>query len=270
MNKKLLLFDVDGTLISYDGTVPQSCKDALKQAKDLGHYVFVVTGRTRNRATVGDIEVSGMICGNGAYIECEGKVLKDQKLSLAQVKEITDYLDCRDLCYFMEGNDGLYGSHDFETRAVPTYQKYGHQGDIKIRDIYPMMTFPESMYQENITKINYILNSYQDYLDFKEHFPQFQCLTWGGQGEEALFGDCALPHIDKKKAIEQLIDYLQIDQVDIYAFGDAEVDIPMFECAGTSICVGSGREAAKKAATYVTDVVKNDGIFKALKHFQII
>lgn len=270
MNKKLLLFDVDGTLISYDGTVPQSCKDALKQAKDLGHYVFVVTGRTRNRATVGDIEVSGMICGNGAYIEYEGKVLKDQKLSLAQVKEITDYLDCRDLCYFMEGNDGLYGSHDFETRAVPTYQKYGHQGDIKIRDIYPMMTFPESMYQENITKINYILNSYQDYLDFKEHFPQFQCLTWGGQGEEALFGDCALPHIDKKKAIEQLIDYLQIDQVDIYAFGDAEVDIPMFECAGTSICVGSGREAAKKAATYVTDAVKNDGIFKALKHFQII
>ena len=42
MNKKLLLFDVDGTLVSYDGIVPQSCKDALKQAKDHGHYVFVV------------------------------------------------------------------------------------------------------------------------------------------------------------------------------------------------------------------------------------
>ena len=111
---------------------------------------------------------------------------------------------------------------------------------------------------------------YQDYLDFKNHFPQFQCLTWGGQGEEALFGDCALPNIDKKTAIEQLIHYLQINKQDIYAFGDAEVDIPMFECAGTSICVGSGREAAKKVATYVTDVVKNDGIFKALKHFQII
>ena len=118
MNKKLLLFDVDGTLVSYDGTIPQSCIDALKQAKDKGHYIFVVTGRTRNRATVGDIEVSGMICGNGAYIECEGKVLKDQKLSLQQVIDITDYLDQHDLCYFMEGNDGLYGSHDFETKAV--------------------------------------------------------------------------------------------------------------------------------------------------------
>ena len=96
MNKKLLLFDVDGTLVSYEGIVPQSCVDALKQAKDNGHYVFVVTGRTRNRAVVGSIEVSGMICGNGAYIECEGKVLKDQKLSLEDVKEITDYLDHHD------------------------------------------------------------------------------------------------------------------------------------------------------------------------------
>ena len=122
MNKNLLLFDVDGTLVSYDGIVPQSCKDALKQAKDHGHYVFVVTGRTKNRATVENIEVSGMICGNGAYIECEGKVLKDQKLSLQQVIDITDYLDQHDLCYFMEGNDGLYGSHDFETKAVPAYQ----------------------------------------------------------------------------------------------------------------------------------------------------
>lgn len=270
MNKKLLLFDVDGTLVSYQGIVPQSCVDALKQAKDNGHYVFVVTGRTRNRAVVDQIKVSGMICGNGAYIECEGKVLKDQKLSLEDVKDITDYLDHHDICYFMEGNDGLYGSHDFETRAVPTYQKYGHSGTPKIRDIYPMMEFPQSMYQKNITKINYILNTYQDYLDFKEHFPQFQCLTWGGQGEDALFGDCALPHIDKKSAIEQLIDYLDIDQKDIYAFGDAEVDIPMFQCAGTSICMGNGREAAKKAADYITKDVQDDGIFEALKYFKII
>lgn len=269
MEPKLLLFDVDGTLISYDGIVPDSCVKALKQAKANGHYVLVVTGRTKNRATVGNIDVSGMICGNGAYIEIDGKVLQDKSLSLSQIKEITDYLEQHNLCYFLEGNDGLYGSHDFETRAIPAYKKYGIENP-NIRELYPMMTFPDSMYQEHITKVNYVLNSYQDYLDFKQKFSNYQCLTWGGQGEEALFGDCALPNIDKKTAIEQLIHYLQINKQDIYAFGDAEVDIPMFECAGTSICVGSGREAAKQAADYISDDVKNDGIAKALKHFHII
>lgn len=269
MEPKLLLFDVDGTLISYDGIVPDSCVKALKQAKANGHYVFVVTGRTKNRATVGNINISGMICGNGAYIEVAGKVLQDKSLSLSQIKEITDYLNQQNLCYFLEGNDGLYGSHDFETRAIPAYKKYGIENP-NIRELYPMMTFPDSMYQEHITKVNYVLNSYQDYLDFKQKFSNYQCLTWGGQGEEALFGDCALPGIDKQQAIKQLIEYLKIDKNDIYAFGDAEVDIPMFNIAGTSICVNSGRQLAKEAADYVTDDVLNDGIFKALQHFKLI
>lgn len=269
MERKLLLFDVDGTLISYDGIVPQSCIRALKQAKDNGHYVFVVTGRTRNRATVGNIEVNGMICGNGAYIEVEGEILQDQKLSEEQIIEITDYLDEHGISYFMEGNDGLYGSKHFETIAVPVYKKYGIPQPV-IREIYPMMIFPQSMHQKNITKINYILNSYQDYINFKERFSHLQCLTWGGQGEEALFGDCALPNIDKEKAIQKVIRYLNIKKENIYAFGDAEVDIPMFHCAGTSICVGSGRQSAKDAADYITDDVIDDGIEKSLKHFHII
>lgn len=269
MNKKLLLFDVDGTLVSYDGIVPQSCVEAIKQAKDNGHLVFVVTGRTRNRAFEGNIEVNGMICGNGAYIEANGKILRDKKLSKEQIAIITDYLDEHNISYFMEGNEGLYGSKHFETDAVPAYKKYGIK-DPKIRELYPMMEFPESMHQENIIKINYILNNYQEYLDIKERFPDFKCLTWGGQGEEALFGDCALYGIDKQDAIKELINYLQISKEDIYAFGDAEVDIPMFNIAGVSICVGSGRQAAKDAATFVTKDVLDGGIEYALKHFNLI
>ena len=42
----------------------------------------------------------------------------------------------------------------------------------------------------------------------------------------------------------------------------------MFEIAGTSICVGNGREKAKKQASYVTKPVSEDGIEYALKHFK--
>ena len=268
--QKLLLFDVDGTLVSYDGVVPESCVKSIQKARENGHIVFVVTGRTANRATVGGIEVDGMICGNGAYVAYHDKVLRDLSLSLAQTAEITDYLDARHLDYFMEGNEGLYGSGRFEVNAIPTYEKYGLKNP-NIRALYPMMTFPESMHQDKVIKINYILHSYQDYLDFKEKFGSaYQCLTWGGKGEDALFGDCALPGIDKQRAIDLVIRYLNVEKENIYAFGDAEVDIPMFEAAGTAVCVGSGRDAAKQSADYVTDDVKKDGISKALLHFHLI
>ena len=44
--KKLLLFDVDGTLIDYDGTLPDSTKRAIQQARKNGHRVYICTGRS--------------------------------------------------------------------------------------------------------------------------------------------------------------------------------------------------------------------------------
>ena len=44
----------------------------------------------------------------------------------------------------------------------------------------------------------------------------------------------------------------------------------MMNYVDNSICLGGGSELAKKAATFVTDTVENDGLFKAMKHFDLI
>ena len=240
--KKLLLFDVDGTLIDYDGTLPESTKRAISKARENGHLAVIVTGRSRSHIEepILDIGFDGMIGGNGAYIELDNKVIKDETIQVEDVKRIVDYLNQHHLEYYIEANDGLYGSLNFKVCGVEALRQYGMK-DPDVMEIYPAMTFPKCLYVENVTKINYILESYQNYLDFKE-----------------------------QEAIKELIDYLKIDQEDIIAFGDAEIDIPMFDIAGISVCVGNGREEAKKHATYVTKPVSEDGIEYALKHFEII
>ena len=47
MNKmKALFFDIDGTLLSEKTRqVPESAKEALKEARRRGHLVFINTGR---------------------------------------------------------------------------------------------------------------------------------------------------------------------------------------------------------------------------------
>ena len=269
--KKLLLFDVDGTLIDYDGTLPKSTKNAISKARENGNLAVIVTGRSRSHIEEPILEIGfdGIVGGNGAYIELNNKVIKDETIPVEDVKRIVDYLNQQHLEYYIEANDGLYGSQNFKVRGVGALKQYGMKNP-DVMEIYPTMIFPKNLYVENVTKINYILESYQDYLDFKKAFPEFKDLTWGGKGEKAIFGDCALKHIDKQEAIKEIIDYLKINKENIYAFGDAEVDIPMFEIAGTSICVGNGREKAKKQASYITKPVSEDGIEYALKHFKII
>ncbi len=46
-NKKALFFDIDGTILSeITGKIPESASAALQKAHDLGHLLFINTGRT--------------------------------------------------------------------------------------------------------------------------------------------------------------------------------------------------------------------------------
>lgn len=48
MNRKLLFFDIDGTLLAggIPGYIHDSTIEALKQAQANGHYIFINSGRT--------------------------------------------------------------------------------------------------------------------------------------------------------------------------------------------------------------------------------
>ena len=76
--------------------------------------------------------------------------------------------------------------------------------------------------------------------------------------------------ITKAHAVDVLLGYLGADPKDTIAFGDAAVDIPMFQCCAQSCCMGSGGDGAKAAADYVTTAVDEDGLYHAFVHFGLI
>ena len=44
---KVVFLDIDGTLVDYNGNVPESTKKAILQAKANGHKMVLCTGRSR-------------------------------------------------------------------------------------------------------------------------------------------------------------------------------------------------------------------------------
>ena len=53
----------------------------------------------------------------------------------------------------------------------------------------PMIEYPESMHQSGIIKVNYILHTYQDYLDFKEQYLDTILFYRVGDFYELFFND---------------------------------------------------------------------------------
>ena len=276
--KKIIFLDVDGTLVDYENRIPASAVTAIRRARENGHRVYICTGRSRAEvyAPIWDIGLDGMIGGNGAYVEDAGTVVMHRLITADQCRRIVDWLTARGLSFYLESNSGLYGSEHFERDALTAIRLYAKRKDrpgaeaLTVRSAFPDMIFGGELYRDDVNKISFLLNSYQDFLDAKEAFPDLAAGTWGGRGEEALFGDLGVKGIDKASAVNALIAHLGADIKDTIAFGDAKVDIPMFECCTMSIAMGNAGPEAKAAADYVTDDVECDGLYKAFRHIGLI
>ena len=275
---KIIFIDIDGTLVDYENHLPESAVTAVRKARENGHKVYMSTGRSKAEIyeNLWAIGFDGLIGGNGSYVEDQGKVIMHQLITLEQCKRIVDWLHERKLEFYLESNNGLFASEHFEEACVGTIQEYCRRKGkdevekISVRDVFPEMIFDGELYRDDLNKVSYKLNDYQDFLDTKEQFPDLQNGTWGGAGETALFGDLGVKDITKANAIDCLLRHLGAKKEDTIAFGDAKIDIPMLEYCQIGVAMGSGGEEIRAMADYVTDDVDKDGLYKAFVHLGLI
>ncbi len=276
--EKIILIDVDGTLLDYENKLPESAKMAIRHARQNGHKVYICTGRSKAEVYdyIWDIGLDGMIGGNGSYVEDNGEVIMHQLITAEQCKHVVDWLHDRHLEFYLESNSGLYASENFEVVADPVIKVYCQRkgkentDQLTVRDVFPEMIYGGELYRDDVNKISFVLSSYQDHLDSITEFPDLKPGTWGGKGEIALFGDLGVKDITKAHAIDVLLKHLGAKKEDTFAFGDAKVDIPMLEYCGVGVAMGSGGDEIKAMADYVTDDVDKDGLYNGFVHFGLI
>lgn len=269
--KKIIFLDVDGTLMDYENHLPASAVEAVRRARENGHRVYICTGRSKAEVypELWDVGLDGMIGGNGCYVEDHGRVILHRTVSPEQCRRVVDWLHGRGLAFYLECNSGLYASENFEEAARDSIRRYakskGANGPLTVRSVFPNMIFGGELYRDDLNKVSFVLSDYQDYLDAKAAFPDLKAGTWGGKGEEALFGDLGVKDVDKAVAVKALVRHLHAGMGDTIAFGDAKVDIPMLECCAFGVAMGSGGPEIKAMADYVAGDVEADGLYQAFE-----
>ena len=269
---KALFFDIDGTLVStVRHRIPQSAIDALLEAHDKGHKLFISTGRTILQFPyLEDIPFDGYITLNGAF-ECTGglSIPKSGTASLGSAETIF--------------------SQTFPQEIKDRIADY-QEGP----DKFPMLIMSESLVtmnyiDEDVIEFNKLVNidaTKIRLMDLKERvrYPVHQfCAFVKPEHErrisEILFSDCMLSRwnpyfmdvnqkgISKSRGMDEILDYYHIPIEDSIAFGDGGNDIPILQHAALGIAMANGNDATKAAADYVTESVDEDGISKALHKF---
>ncbi|HEL2312730.1 TPA: Cof-type HAD-IIB family hydrolase [Streptococcus suis] len=278
--RKIIFLDVDGTLVDYHNRIPESAISAIRQARENGHLVYVCTGRSRAemQPELWEIGLDGMIGGNGSYVEHQGKIVMHQLLSEEDSRAIVDWLHERGLEFYLESNNGLFASENFRERVRETLRIYSmNKGKTaeevatqEVDDVMHGMIFDGQLYRNDLNKVSFVLDSYQDHLDSKQAFPNLVANTWGGRGESALFGDLGVKDIDKDHAISVLLDHLGASQADTIAFGNAKIDISMMDYCEVGVAMGNGGAEILAMADMITDDVEEDGLYNAFEKLGLL
>ena len=87
---KMIVTDLDGTLLNKNKNVSEKSKKYLKELKDKGYIICVDTGRTLGRASyaLGEFDyINYIICNNGTYIYDVSNVYTDGKVAQIEISD---------------------------------------------------------------------------------------------------------------------------------------------------------------------------------------
>lgn len=264
MNKKIVFFDIDGTLIDEETlTIPESTIEALKLLRSNGHLAFINTGRTAPQINSLKklLEFDGFICGCGTYIEYGDKVLLHKSLGLDYTPKIIASLKKHKLDGVLESINGVYYDSVENIRHKEVLKVMeNHRNDGIYND--------ETWYDENldIDKLVIFLNDDSDFNGFYEEFKNL--FDFIKRSDD--FYELVPLNYSKATGIEFIINHLNIPFENTHAIGDSTNDLTMLKYVKNSIAMGNSNPVLFDLVTYKTKHLNEDGIYHALKHFEII
>ncbi|ASW43291.1 Cof-type HAD-IIB family hydrolase [Clostridium isatidis] len=281
MKRKLIFIDVDGTLCGLDGQVPESAKKAINIARSKGHLVLLCTGRSKAEITedISSIGFDGMICAGGGYIEINEEVLFHKKMPIETVKEIIEYFNLHNIDYYIESNDGIFGSSGCINAIIRQVTKGFEENSSEYEKAKNEMNWffkilnqykDKEINYNNINKISFISNGHpyeEVYNTFKRELEIYHS-TVPQFGENS--GEIGIKGINKAKAIDYVIKYLNIDKSDTLAYGDGENDIDMFKSVNHGVAMENARPNLIKVAKEITYTAESNGIYLSFKKNNLI
>ena len=257
MKKKIIFFDVDGTLYTNElGGITDNVKNAIAATRALGHLCFVASGRPYGYIAdnVKAIGFDGYVLANGANIKYQNHDLEKRFLNYKDVKELCQNLKKKNIEYVLQTSTLCYLNK--ENKCLLDFYK---KCNIDFKNF--CFDYDEEEIMHKVVKIEVWVKD-QEELDFAiSCYGAFQYELHPDNHSMEIYAK----DVSKATGILDVLRLLNIDIKDSYCFGDGPNDVEMFETVGHAIAMGNAIDIIKEKADEVCLSVKEDGVYYKLK-----
>ena len=269
---KLILLDLDGTLLTDDKKISPANYDALERCAAAGIHIVPSTGRFYGGVpqVVRDLPfVRYVVAVNGAqvYDGKENRVLCREEIDLETAFRVFDVLDALPVIYdcFMGGFG--YGYAEMYERVDEFIS--APQVNAMVKGTRKPVPDLRAFLREKGCPLQKIQMFFKD-MDRRavemERLPRlFPDLSVTSSITNNI--EINAKNANKGEALRFLCRHLGLDVSESMAFGDSSNDLSMILAAGVGVAMANADKFLLEAADYVTDTNDNDGVAKAIARF---
>lgn len=268
---KMLVTDMDYTLLNKEKKVSERNKKALKAAMDKGVHVIVATGRIYTSALY-YAKLLGIstpiIASNGAIIreESTNKTFYQAILSDIAIKEMTRLTREKGLFCHLFSRDTIYTERLINISVNYTeWNKYlAEEDQVKIKLLNSLEDISE--YERNEIFKAVVVDSDKSKLQYlREEILKTSVVTVSQSLKDNI--EVMSKEVSKGNAVARLAELYSIPREEIITIGDNENDISMIEYAGLGVAVGNAEQCLKERADYITEDYMEDGVAKVIEKY---
>lgn len=265
MKYKLLVLDVDGTLLNDAKEISKRTLASLLKVQQMGIRVALASGRptyglmplakTLELGNYGGFIIS---YNGGQIINAQnGEILFERRIN----PEMLPYLEKK----ARKNNFAIFTCHD-DTILTDSSDNEHVRAEANLNNLKIIQE------EEFSTAIDFapckcilVSNDEEALKDLEEHWKKRLDGTLDVFCSEPYFLEVVPCGIDKANTLGVLLSYLNIAREEVIAIGDGVCDVNMLQVAGLGIAMGHAQDSVKVCADYVTASNEEDGVAQSVE-----
>jgi hypothetical protein len=264
MKYKMLVVDMDDTLLTDDHEISSENKQMLLKAQEMGVYVVLASGRPTSamieyaKELQCDVNNSFMISFNGSTITDlkEDKVLFEHSLTKEQIHSIYDFSKENNIHIITYLNDQIISERNSEYIDM--------ESTITGLELVIVPSFKDAV---TTSAVKCLLLEEPNYLKTVEPLLKAAMPDLSVCMSKPFFLEAAPNGVDKGAAIQILAEKLNIHSSEIIAVGNAGNDLTMVQYAGLGVWVGNVEDELREFGDVVVASNNDHGVAEVVRRF---
>lgn len=265
MKYKLLVLDVDGTLLNSNKEITARTQAALLKVQQMGIHIVLASGRPTNgvmplaKALELDHYGGFILSYNGGQIinVQTGELLFEKRIN----PEMLPYLDKKAKKY----DFAIFTYHkDYILTDKPDNKHVKEEAALNNMRVIGVDNFPEAV-DFSPCKCVLASDNEEELVGLENHWKKRLDGVLDVFRSEDYYLEVVPQFINKGNTLGVLMEKLKITTEQVVAIGDGIADVPMLQLAGTSVAMGNARDSVKSCTDFTTLANDMDGVAVAVE-----